>query len=526
MIQFSRWKVIFVLMVCFLGIAYAMPNVVGPKGQAWIAENMPSWAPSNTVNLGLDLRGGSHILLDVDLDTVYKDNASNLMDSFRLALREQKIGYTSIRMGAEYNISITLRDPDRDGENARKAIRKLDALLVVEESEEGGVILVSQSDGSKFQLRDQAISQSIEIIRRRIDETGTKEPAIQRQGESRILVQLPGVDNPARIKELLGKTAKLGFHMVDERATNTQRPRPGAKLLPMQENPEQKMGVKKRAVITGDMLQTAQPAFQEGSPVVSFRFNTLGAKRFCDISRKNVGRPFAIVLDDEVISAPVIREAICGGSGQISGGFTVEEANDLALLLRAGALPAPLAIAEERTVGPSLGADSVEAGKNASILAMIAVVIFMAASYGLFGFFACVALMVNVCLIFAMLSGLQATLTLPGIAGIVLTIGMAVDANVLVFERIREEFKSGRSLMSAIDAGYARAMSTILDANITTLIAATLLYSFGTGPIKGFSVTLAIGILTSLFTSIMVTRLMVVKWLLGGRTRRTELPLA
>ena len=281
--------------------------------------------------------------------------------------------------------------------------------------------------------------------------------------------------------------------------------------------------VERRALISGDMLENAAPAFQDGQPVISFRLDNVGARRFCDVTRKNVGKPFAIVLDNAVLSAPVIREQICGGQGQISGGFTVEEANNLALLLRAGALPAPMAVVEERTVGPSLGADSVEAGKKASVIGLLFVLFFMAVMYGLFGVFANVALAVNVALIFAILSGLQATLTLPGIAGIVLTIGMAVDANVLIFERIREELRAGRTPISAIDAGYSRAMATIIDSNLTTLIAALILFSFGTGPIKGFAVTLGIGIITSFFTAIMVTRLLVVVWL--RKTKPSTVPV-
>ena len=346
-------------------------------------------------------------------------------------------------------------------------------------------------------------------MRRRIDETGTREPVIQRQGDDRILVQLPGIDDPQRIKDLLGTTAKLTFHLANPNARGTS-----VMTLPMAEDPTQSIAVERRAELSGDMLVNAQVGQdQGGQPAVTFRFDAVGAKRFAKFSSENVNNLFAIVLDNEVISAPVIREPILGGAGQISGSFSIKEASDLALLLRAGALPAPLTVLEERSVGPSLGADSVEAGKVASAIGLAGVLVFMFLSYGRFGAYANVALLVNMSLIFALLSSLQATLTLPGIAGIVLTIGMAVDANVLIFERIKEEIENGRSPMSAVDAGFSRAMATIIDANLTTLIAAIILYSFGTGPIKGFSVTLAIGIATSFFSAIMITRLLVIRYL-------------
>lgn len=525
MLQFSKWKIIFVLFVCVIGLAYAYPNVAGSDTRSWMQENLPSWMPNKTVNLGLDLQGGAHLLLNVKIEDVYENTVDNLLDATRLTLREERIGFTSIRATDDFVVNLTLRNVDQ-AEQARSVLRGVEPGTLVEEGDRPDQIRIFMTEDKKRELLNTTINQSIEVIRRRVDETGTREPIIARQGESRILLQVPGVQDTKEIKRLLGETAVLGFHLVDERSTRTQRRRAGALLLEYaDETREDKVGVNRRAMINGDMLQNASANFAEGTPAITFRLNTLGAKRFCDISTENVGRPFAIVLDNKVLSAPVIREPICGGVGQITGNFTVEEVTNLALLLRAGALPAELGFAEERTVGPSLGADSVEAGKNASMVALAAVVVFMILIYGLYGFFACLALSVNIALIFAMLSGLQATLTLPGIAGIVLTIGMAVDANVLIFERIREEYQAGRSLMSAIDAGYARAMATIMDANITTLIAAVLLYSFGTGPIKGFAVTLAIGILTSLFSAIMVTRLLVITWLKTGR-RKTELPLA
>jgi len=398
---------------------------------------------------------------------------------------------------------------------------------------DGNKIIMEMTERAIRDRKTSAVQQSIEIVRRRVDETGTREPTIQRQGDDRILVQLPGIDDPERIKRLLGKTAKMSFHLVDQRnsveAAMAGRIPPGSRLMPSDEasaNGQPQMYlIKKRVMVSGDTLVDSQPSYDSrtNEPVVTFRFDSAGAKRFGRATSKNVGKLFAIILDGKVISAPVIREPILGGSGQISGSFTVQTAQDLALLLRAGALPAPLTILEERSVGPGLGADSIAAGKVASIIGIIAVVIFMGAAYGLFGVMADVALMMNMFLILAALSFLQATLTLPGIAGIVLTIGMAVDANVLVFERIREEVRAGRTPISAVDAGYSRAFTTIIDANLTTLIAAVLLYVFGSGPVRGFAVTLSIGIVTSMFTAIMLTRLLVVTWL--RRKRPEKLPL-
>jgi len=516
MVNIARWKVILTLVVCVLGFAYAAPNVVPAGAQGWVQENLPDWMPTQTVNLGLDLQGGSHLLLEVEVGTVLKERAEDLVASARPELRSERIGYR--RIGVIPNgMRVTLRDRG-DADQAEDILRDIDSNLDILASADG-TIEATFSEQAIEDIQSQTINQSIEIVRRRIDETGTREPVIQRQGDNRILVQLPGVDDPEYVKELLGRTAKLGFHLVDSDVAGNLSSG-GNMVLPMAEQPGQTIAVERRPMITGDMLVNAQfSQDQSGQPAVSFRLNSVGANRFCDVSRENVGRPFAIVLDSEVISAPVIREPICGGSGQISGSFSIQEANDLALLLRAGALPAPLKILEERTVGPSLGADSVEAGKMASLIGLVFILIFMAFSYSLFGIFANIALMVNMALIFAVLSGLQATLTLPGIAGIVLTIGMAVDANVLIFERIREEIRKGRSILSAIDAGYNRALGTIIDSNLTTLIAAIILYSFGTGPIKGFAVTLGIGIMTSFFSAIMVTRLMVVTWY---KSRRPE----
>lgn len=518
MVHIAPWKIFLTILACVMGFVYSAPNLMQPELRQAIEENLNGWLPTKTVNLGLDLRGGAHLLYAVDVEVVFKERAESYLQDLRSELRDERVGYA--RVGTiPRGIRVVLRNTE-DGTQVRKIIRKIENNFDVTTSDEGLIIEAVMNDAAVKEVYDQTISQSIEIVRRRIDELGTTEPVIQRQGEDRLLIQAPGA-NADQLKGVIGTTAKLNFHLVRE---------PGAAgamiSLPYMDDPSQKIAVERRAILTGDMLVNAQPSFdQNGQPVISFRLNNSGGRRFCDITRSNVQKPFAIVLDDEVLSAPVIREPICGGQGQISGGFTVEEANDLALLLRAGALPAPMSVMEERSVGPSLGADSIEAGQKASLLGLAAVLVFMFLAYGSFGLFADVALIVNVALIFALLSALQATLTLPGIAGIVLTVGMAVDANVLIFDRIREELRAGRSVISAIDAGYSGAMSTIVDSNLTTLIAAFILFSFGTGPIKGFSVTLGIGIITSFFTAIMVTRLFVVAWLRAQKSKTVNVPI-
>ncbi len=509
MIQIPQWKQILIAFICLMGVLYSLPNFIGGMSK------LPSILPHKTINLGLDLRGGAHLLYDVDVDTVFNERADAMVQDLRSQLRKAKVGYSRLS-SVDGGVRVTLRD-ESDGEQARKIIRRFDQNLTIDTK--NSTITATMNDVARKLVFDQTIAQSIEIVRRRIDELGTTEPAIQRQGESRILIQAPGAD-AEELKALVGTTAKLTFHLVSSGADSERR---NLVTYPMADNELRNLTIIKRPELTGDMLDNAQPNFQDGAPVISFRFNNVGARRFCDLTRKHTNEPFAIVLDEQIISAPNINEPICGGSGIISGGFTVEEANQTAMLLRSGALPAPMEVVEERTVGPSLGADSVEAGKIASLIALAFVLVYMVITYGTFGAFANVALLINISLIFALLSSLQATLTLPGIAGIVLTIGMAVDANVLIFERIREEFSAGRSVMSAIDSGYKQAMGTIVDSNITTLIAAIILFSFGTGPIKGFAVTLGVGIATSMFSAIMVTRLIIVLWL---RNRKpTTIPI-
>ena len=449
------------------------------------------------------------------------DRLNSVADELRIALRNAnpRIGYTNLSVSGT-NLQFSLIE-ENSKENIKELILNIDNSLVVND-EEYSSINISFSEEKITEIRDYAILQSIEIIRRRVDEVGTNEPIIQRQGDDRILVQLPGLDDPERIKRLLGKTARMNFRMVNETASIDEamsgRVPPGSDLLfeldPRTGEKTIPYIIYKRIGVSGDQLVDANPSMdQYNQPVVSLRFDSTGSRKFGDLTSKNVGKRFAIVLDGEVISAPVIREAITGGSGQISGNFTFETASDLAVLLRAGALPAPLTILEERSVGPSLGKDSINAGMYAALIAIILVIIYMLVIYGgRFGVTANISLIINILLILALLGVLDATLTLPGLAGIALTIGMAVDANVLIFERIREESRSGRSNIGAIDNGFKEAFRTIVDANITTLIAAVILFQFGSGPVKGFAVTLALGVLTTMFSSLLLSRGIITIW--------------
>ncbi len=527
MVYFAKWLSALIIVICVLGMVYAAPNFVFDEEPG----ELPFWVPHKQVTLGLDLQGGSHLLLEVDTAAVIREHLESLVDSLRTTLRRNKIGYTGL--GVERQSAVfTVRDPAQ-AEEALALARDLDSAIVVEAAG-GGAYRMAYTEAETLNQTKAAVEQSIEVVRRRVDEFGTVEPTIQRQGTDRILVQVPGVQDPERLKALIGKTAKLAFRFIDENASLRDALRgrvpPGSVLLPSDEDgpdgrPKEWHVVRKRVMVSGENLVDARSTTdqQTGQPVVSFKFDTVGAKRFADATRKNVGKLFAIVLDNKVISAPVIREPILGGSGQISGRFTFQETQDLALLLRAGALPAPLVILEERSVGPGLGQDSIDAGKIAGVIGLVFVAVSMAAIYGMFGLMANLALMFNIALIVAVLSVLGATLTLPGIAGIVLTMGMAVDANVLIFERIREEVRNGRTPISAIDAGYRRALTTIIDSNLTTLFAAVILFLLGSGPISGIAVTLSIGICTSMFTAIMVTRLIVVTWLRS--TRPQTLPI-
>jgi preprotein translocase subunit SecD len=526
MLFFTRWKAAGILLTALVVCLFALPNFFSESAvRAW-----PSFAQRHIV-LGLDLQGGSSLLLEVDTAAVRKEKLQGIADDVLRILRGARVPFTGRAIhGNSVEVRIT-RDTDVD--NAMSKLRELSQPLSgilgssgqrsVDITENAGLITLTPSDAALAERVRQAVDQSIQIIERRVNELGLVEPTIQREGAFRILVQVPGLQDPSRLKEILGKTAKLDFRMVDQSMTAEQATatHPPADSEILDGEGGAKYVIEKRPLVSGGDLVDAQPGFDQRSsePVVNFRFNSAGARKFAEATQQNVGRPFAIVLDNTVISAPVIREPILGGSGQISGNFTVQSANDLAILLRAGALPAPLTVIEERTVGPGLGQDSINAGEHAAYVGAALVVVFMLVTYGLFGLFANIAVAINVAMIFGVLSMLNATLTLPGIAGIVLTVGIAVDSNVLIYERIREEVRAGRSAINAIDAGFSRALATILDSNITTFIAAAVLFYIGTGPVRGFAVTLGIGILTSLFTAFTLTRLIVAYWVRLYRPR-------
>ncbi|MCO6382279.1 MAG: protein translocase subunit SecD [Vannielia sp.] len=496
----------------------------------------PGYLPSSLVNLGLDLRGGAHLLGRVRVEEVYADRMKAMWPEVRDALRDARGTIGTIRRveGPEEQLRIRIQNPDQMAaamEEVRGLARQVVSLSYpgatdIEVSAEGDVLVVQLSEAERELSDQRTVQQSLEIIRRRVDEVGTREPTIQRQGSDRIIIQVPGIGSAQELKDLIGTTAKLTFNPVVQRVSSPDADATGRTVTLPSADPSEE-GVfyvlEETPVVTGEELVDAQPDFdQNGQPAVNFRFNASGARKFGDYTAENVGSPFAIVLDGEVISAPVIRQHIPGGTGIISGSFTVQESSDLAVLLRAGALPAGMDFLQERTIGPELGADSIRAGAIACMVAFAAVLIFMVLSYGLFGLFANIALLINVGLIFGLLSTIGATLTLPGIAGIVLTIGMAVDANVLVFERIREELKTSKGPSRAIALGYEKALSAIIDANITTFITAAILFVLGSGPVRGFSVTLALGIITSVFTAIYVTRLLIVTWFERARPKKIE----
>ena len=539
MLHFARWQIGLIVLTIVVGVLAVMPNLM-PR--SWV-DALPGFLPKQRIVLGLDLQGGAYLLYEVDRQDYIDKRLRSLTGEVRQALRtEPRIGYTGLGV-VDDGVQVRVRDATQF-DDARQRLSEL--LNPLSQSLFGGqsVNEFELSEGSNNTLRLQftndglaqrirsIVDQSIEVVRRRIDELGTTEPNIQRQGEDRILVEAPG-GNPEQLKALVGTTAQLTFHLVDPNVSGEEalrtRPPAGTMVLMTSEDDEvdplRPYVVEESPLLTGEDLVDAQPGFQQqtNEPIVTFRLTTAGARRFGEVTTQNVGRPFAIVLDDEIISAPVIREPITGGSGQISGSFSVQSANDLAILLRAGALPAALTLVEERTVGPGLGADSIAAGETAAIVAAVLVAVSMILVYGLFGVFANIALITNIVLLMGLLSLLGATLTLPGIAGIVLTMGMAVDANVLIYERIREEGRAGRSPILAIDAGFSRAFGTILDANITTLIAAVILFQLGSGPIRGFAVTLALGILTTVFTAFLFTRLLVAMWV--RRRRPTTIPV-
>jgi preprotein translocase subunit SecD len=523
MLYISRAKAAAILLTATFVCLFAVPNFFSDS----MVQRWPAWAQRHIV-LGLDLQGGSHILLEVDANDVRRQKVEGLRDDVRRILRDARVGITGQPVIRGNTVEVHIRDADlQQGQTKlRELSTPVGGLLgastqrsVDIASPGGGLVQLTVTEPAIVARMRQVVDQSIEIINRRVNQIGTVEPLIQRQSTDRILVQVPGLQDPRRLEEILGRTAKLEFRMVDssmpvDQALQT-RPPPDSEVLygPEKEGKVPEL-IEKRVLVAGGDLTDAQPGFDQRStePIVQFRFNSSGARKFAQATVENVGRRFAIVLDNEVISAPVIREPITQGSGQISGSFTVQSANDLSVLLRAGALPAKLSIIEERTVGPGLGQDSIEKGKIAAVAGALMVVVFMLATYGLFGLFANVAVAINVGMIFGLLSLLGATLTLPGIAGIVLTVGIAVDSNVLIYERIREEVRNGRTPITAIDAGFTKALATILDSNITTFIAAAVLFFIGTGAVQGFAVTLGIGIITTVFTAFTMTRLIVAYW--------------
>ncbi|MCV6585136.1 MAG: protein translocase subunit SecD [Marinibacterium sp.] len=552
MLQIETWKRVLIWAVCAVGLLVAMPNAfysrVEQHNDAVLAmerggetpelveeaASWPSFLPSSLVNLGLDLRGGAHLLAEVQVEDVYATRMEAFWPELRDALRPERatIGTIRLQPSAADELRVKISSPSgmsRAVEVARGLAQPIQTLTGVAGTDinvrsEGDILIVTLSDQEKIASDDRTVRQALEIVRRRIDEVGTREPTIQRQGEDRILIQVPGIGSASELKDIIGTTAQLTFNPVVSRGADANAaPGVGNKLVPSIDEDGVYYIIEAAPVVTGEELVDAQPSFdQNGRPAVNFRFNPSGARKFGDYTAENIGQPFAIVLDDEVISAPVIQSHIPGGSGIITGQFSVEESTNLAVLLRAGALPAGLTFLEERTIGPELGQDSIDAGRVATMVAFVAVLVFMGLSYGLFGLFANVALILNIGLLFGVLSLIGATLTLPGIAGIVLTVGMAVDANVLVFERIREELKTAKGPARAIELGYERALSAILDANITTFITAVILFAMGSGPVRGFVITLGLGILTSVFTAIFVTRLMIVTWFERRRPKEIE----
>ncbi len=530
MLYFQRWKIALILLISLAGILATLPNFFPAETVA----SWPSFLPNRQLVLGLDLRGGAHLLLEIDRDDLVGDRVETLTGDIRQTLRDERIGYRGLSARAE-SVSFTLRDP-ADAARAMTALEPLatptqsglfgqGAISEVELQESNGRVTATLTDAGIETRMRAAVTQSLQVLDRRLNALGTTEPSIQAEGSERILVQVPGLQDTDQLKQILGQTARMTFHMECSEAPIGSEPPPGCQRIESTAGDEPPMLIESRALLSGDDLADAQPAFdqQTNQPIVTFRFNTRGGRIFADVTQQNVGRRFAVVLDDKYITAPVIRSPILGGSGQIEGNFTVESAQNLSVLLRAGALPADLTIVEERTVGPSLGEDSIRAGAIAAVVALVAVVVFMVVCYGILGVFADLAMIVNTFLMIGILTATGATLTLPGIAGIVLTMGMAVDANVLIYERMREEYRLGRSTIAAFEAGFKFALATIVDSHLTALIAAIALFALGSGPIRGFAVAFAIGIISTLFTAYLLTRLIVATWV--RRTRPKTVPL-
>ena len=517
MMYFSRLKTTLILAVCALGVLLCIPTL-------FYTYTPPAGVPWRKVQLGLDLSGGSYLLLELDTAAVAKERLDSLADGARTVLRGKVTGYQPpVSQPAQDRVLIRMA-PGPQQDDAVKLLRdaaSANGATDYQVDANAGDIKLTIPVSVQRDRAAAAIAQSIEIVRRRIDDTGVLDPQITRQGDNRIVVQLPGVEDPNRIKELIGQTARMTFRLVDENA-NPAAPPPGVDFLPMEGQPGQKIAVRKRVEVDGANLTDARPgqsSAHPGSWVVSFTFDSQGARQFARVSGANVGHRFAVVLDEKVITAPVINEAITGGRGEISGNFTAQSASDLAVLLRAGALPAPLTVVEERSVGPELGQDSIRAGAISLFVGFVLVMAYMAVFYGLFGLFANIALVINLFLQVAVLSLLGATLTLPGMAGILLTLGVAVDANILIIERIREEVRHGRTPLNALETGFRKAYGTIVDSNATAFLAHVMLFVFGSGPVRGFAVTITVGIATTLFTATLVARLLTVRWYVSNKPK-------
>jgi len=557
MLNLQRWQSIAVITFTALAVLFALPNAL----PASLLDHLPGWYQQSRINLGLDLRGGAHFLLEADLRSVLNERLTNLSDSVRAELRKQQVGFKDVTVDNGRAVVVTLRD-EAQRAKALEAIHTVDPSLAVSGSAD--TIQLTYSDQDLFRRKKEVIDQSIEILRRRVDETGTIEPTIVREGDDRILLQMPGIKDTTDLKRKINQTAKLTFHLVNEDIASAGSSAPATlppttSLVPTREgmqqlratNPKawddiqkadpklspeqicrrfqpQCLPVFKRVVVGGEDLDDAKATFENqqsgGRPIISFTFNAAGGRAFCAATRANIGKRLAIQLDNEIISAPVVQSAICGGSGIITGSFTTQQTQEQALLLRSGALPATLSIIQESTVGADLGADAIHSGTVAALVGTALVILFMLAVYGpLFGGFASLAMIVNMLLVFAGMSILGASLTLPGIAGLVLTVGMSVDSNVLIYERVREEKENGRSPFSALATGYERALTAVIDSNLTALIAGVLLFGFGSGPIRGFATSLTLGLLTHLFTATIFTRMLLSTWV---RWRRpTELPI-
>ncbi|MFN3229315.1 MAG: protein translocase subunit SecD [Asticcacaulis sp.] len=536
MMELSRWKVTLVTLATLLGLWLTLPNLLPTS----VREQFKAVLPANTLNLGLDLQGGSYLLLEVDTKGLIKQRVSNLLEDVRQELRKADIPFTGLTQ-VENSVHVTIQDPVR-GPDAQKLFERLS--LPIDTAPGAKTITVSDPVGGKFILSytDQAIAvesakavdQSIIVVGRRIDNLGTKEPSIQRQGANRIVVQAPGESDPEELKRVIGKTARLTFQMVDEN-TALQDALAGripadSQLLPYPEGEQFGLPpyllVKKRVLVSGENLTKASVGIDEfQKPAIDFSFNASGARKFGSATANNIGKRFAIILDGEVVSAPTIKGAITTGSGQINGNFTIREASELVNILNGGALPAELIVEEQRTVTAELGADAVAAGQVSTIVAFACVLIFMVLAYGfLFGGISIAALLVNGLLLIGAMSVTQATLTLPGIAGLILTLAMAVDANVLIYERMRDEARLGRNPVLSCEAGFSKAMETIIDANLTTIGAAVILFMFGAGPVRGFAWTLSIGVITSVFSAVLVTQILTAVWLKTARPK--TLPIA